>query len=306
LKYTLPNKNTGYAPEVFALLNALPDEKLFYEEHDLMHPFDVFSSVFEEVIDSGVRLTHDVLEAQRLSEIGEDIKHLDSQIRNGIFNFLFSSCNFLDGCQSIIKSLSSDSKKTSKANREFIKNIKSYNDYLRKLVNFIKHRHRVIRTVYGKWDTNIIVGYFVEGVVKKGSIGPDPEIHKNSNCAISLNRDIPYHLINLYSVSASLKVVIENVCGMTKQKYDIYDTKEEKLSDYINLVSTIPRKFFPDEMKMDWPEIKRKNGEGSVFELAIPSKRKPDNIKPHIINISLTSKVRSRSKSLVLPYFRPE
>lgn len=304
MKYSLPNKNKCFSPEVFDLLNALPDEDLSYENHDLMHPIDIYSAVFDEVIESGFRLTNDLLEIQKQFALGNSIEHLDSQIRNGIFNYLFCLANFLDGCQSIIKSLSEDSKKTAKVNKEFMKNIRSYNDHLRKIVNFIKHRHRVIRTVYAKWDENVIVGYFIEGVVSKNAVGPDPEIHKDSKCAISLNRDIPYHLINLYSVSASLKAVIENSGVINIPEYNNYVAQDEKLTDYINLVSSIPRHFFPDEIKMDWPEIKVKKGNSPLFELTIPSKRKPDNYRPHIMDISITSKVKSRSKTLVLPYFR--
>lgn len=194
MRYVLPSDTTVYVPEVVTLLRNLKEDSLCFEKHYLMHPLDVFHSVFDEVVDSGIRLSGDVASAQQLFKSEHELNTSDSQIRNGVFNFLFCIVNFLDGCQSIIKSLSEDPKVLSNAQRDFKKSIQTYNDHVRKVVNHIKHRHRAIRMIYGKWDRNLIVGYFVEGAVDRGTVGPDPDIHKNSNTAISLNRDLPYHL----------------------------------------------------------------------------------------------------------------
>jgi hypothetical protein len=306
MRYLLPNDTTAYAPPVVTLLRNLREESLCFEKHYLMHPLDVFHSVFEEVVDSGIRLSSDVADTQRLFEPERNANTSDSQIRNGVFNFLFCIANFLDGCQSIIKSLSEDPKVLSAAQGEFKQSIRTYNDHVRKLVNYIKHRHRTIRMIYGKWDRNLIVGYFIEGVVNRGAIGPDPDIHKDSNAAISLNRDLPYHLINIYGVSAALGSILRKYGAFGDSEEASRRSNDEYPIKFIRQVANLPRHFFPDEIKMAWPEVKIKGDNGTQFEFLLPSKRKPENNRPHPLSISLTSKVRSKSRTLVLPYFRTE
>ncbi len=305
MKYTLPTEKSGFAPEIISLLNALPDEKLFHQNYQLMHPCDVYSSVFEEAVESGYRLTKDVLELHEKKINGSSDSELDLSIKNGVFNFIFSMGNFLDGCQSIVKSLfdSTKSKGFTTASREFSSSIKQYNDHVRKSANYIKHRHRVIRTIYGAWDKNLITGYFIEGVVAKGVVGPEPDIHKGSNCAISLNRDIPYHLCNIFAVSAALENVVKNQFKINKTDINPYKNNDERMLKFIDAASRLPRTFFPDEIAMNCPEISFKAKSNSA-KILYPSNKKPTNMKPHDMKISLSSTMRSRSRTLKLPYFK--
>ncbi|MCS6232793.1 hypothetical protein G3488_18315 [Shewanella baltica] len=307
MKYILPTEKSGFAPEVIPLLNALPDDGLFHEKYQLMHPCDVYSSVFEEAVESGLKLTRDVLCMHEKKANGGSDNELDLSIKNGTFHFLFSMTNFLDGCQSIIKSLFEDtkSKDFTRANREFLSSIREYNDYVRKSVNYIKHRHRVVRTIYGSWEENLIIGYYIEGVVTKGMLGPDPDIHNESNCAISLNRDIPYHLCNIFSVSAVLASLVRNRFKLKLSDIKSYKNQDERILKFIDSASKLPRTYFPDELKMNWPEINLKS-ENQLAKIIYPSSRKPDNMRLHDMKISLSSTVRSRSRSLKLPYFGHE
>ncbi|MBE0403964.1 hypothetical protein [Halomonas citrativorans] len=307
MKYILPKKVAGYSPEVMVILNEIDDDVLFCDNYNLMHPYDVYCSVFEDAVESGIRLTRDVIEVHKRRVNGVSDSELDLSIKNGIFHFLFSMANFLDGCQSIIKSLfeNTKSKEFTKLSREFTNSIKEYNDYLRKSVNYIKHRHRVVRTVYGAWDNNLIVGYYIEGVVASGVLGPDPDIHNESNCAISLNRDIPYHLCNLFAVSAALASLVKRKLKNRNSDVIINNKQDDRVLKFIDYVSCLPRTFFPDELKMKWPEVCL-NAKNRSAKLLYPSDRKPENMKVHNMEISLSSTIRSRSRTLKLPYFGQE
>lgn len=269
-----------------------------------MHPCDVYSSVFEEAVESGLKLTKDVLELHEKKVNGSSDTELELSIKNGTFHFIFSMANFLDGCLSIVKSLfeNTKSKDFTKFNRQFVSAIKDYNDHIRKVVNYIKHRHRVMRPIYGSWSEGLIIGYYIEGVVAKGMLGPDPDIHEESNCAISLNRDIPYHLCNIYSVSAALASLVKERFKLKDSDIEPYKNQDARILKFIDTASQIPRTYFPDEIKKHWPEIILKPDNKSA-KIVCPSTRKPENMKPHIMDISLSSSVRSRSRSLKLPYF---
>lgn len=307
MKYILPIEKSGFAPEVISILNALSDDVLFHHNYQLMHPCDVYSSVFEEAVESGLKLVIDVLEMHKTKTEGGFDNELDISIKNRIFHFLFSMANFLDGCQSIVKSLFEDtkSKEFTKANREFLLSIKEYNDYVRKSVNYIKHRHRVIRTIYGSWERNLIIGYYIEGVVSKGMLGPDPDIHNESNCAISLNRDIPYHLCNIFAVSSALASLVRKRFKLNNSDVKPYKNQDERIFKFIDCTSKLPRTYFPDELKMKWPEVSLKT-ENNLAKIIYPSSKKPDNMKPHYMKMSLSSTIRSRSPSFKIPYFSQE
>ena len=308
MKYSLPTKLTGYYPEALATLINIDDTRVYSEDINLSHPSDIFLLTFSDVIDCAFRLAKraNIETIQRRES--HQYTHEDlNEIRFDILNLTFFAANFIEACQSIIKSLfPSDEQKNNftKAAREFKDMTKDYRRHVSNMINQIKHKHRRIRTFTYTWDNNIILGYFVEGLVGKDILGPDPEIHSEFNglkTGFSINRDLPYHLVNLYFVSACLNSIVTKYSKINKTEAKVLDGTD--ITRCLVEVSSLPSIFFPDEIRKDVPAVHAKD-RNRLFILELPSKRLINNKALHLATISVTSRIGLRNRSLVPPYFR--
>lgn len=301
MKYELPNKTSGYFPEALATLNSLPPE-FTKKELRLFHPADVFLFSFMDAIKCAKKLSEmlNIETEKRQKNTAYEPKNLE-EFEKEIFNLFFYSANFIEACQSIIKCLIDD-KKLTKASRRFNGMIIKYKSHTSTIINEIKHKHRRVRTFSSLWDENLIIGYYVEGLIAENVMGPDPLIHKDHNgvrTGKSLNLEIPYQIINIYFTSACLDSVIKEHLPITNEILNINEPKE--VSDCLTEAAKIPTLLLPNEFKGKIPSIKKKTNDG--FSLANPGHKNPENKKPHNMSISLSSRIGIKCKTLALPYF---
>lgn len=303
--YEHPKKDSGHFPEVLSILTNIHESCLFHEEHNLSHPGDLFLLTFNDVIECAHRLAKITnIEAKNyISSPSEGLSDLDP-IRIDIFNLLFYSSNFVESCQSIIKSLFKDGakdKKFTRAMRDFLDNTKSYREHTSKIVNLIKHQHRRIRPFTFAWDNYLIIGYFIEGLLAPTVLGPDPQVHKpfnKQNTGISINRDIAYHLVNIYHVSACLASVVKKYAKINNGSTP--SIPSDHIIECLSEVSLTPLLLLPDEFSKEIPVIyKHKNDK---FTLEMPSKKKPINEKPHPVSVSVNAKMGIVNRSFAPPY----
>ncbi|WP_141440427.1 hypothetical protein [Vreelandella titanicae] len=304
MKFQIPNKKTGYYPEVISLLKNMECSNSGYSELGLNHPADIFYFSFLDVIDSAKRLlerlSSDAL--KRKENHAYTPKNLEDY-RVDIFNLIFFSANFIEACQSILKSILHKNEKFTKASREFKDLTSSYRAHVSKIINEIKHKHRRVRPFSSSWDANLVIGYYIEGVLPGGTLGADPLIHDDFHgmrTGFSLNRNIPYHLINTYFVSRGLNGVLVKYSGLNSGECNNLDSNE--IMKCFEMLSDLPLLFFPDEIEMKVPSVKRNKVEG--FSLELPSSRKIENRRPHIMNISLSQRIGLQARSFSPPYFR--
>ncbi|MFE8726202.1 hypothetical protein [Aeromonas hydrophila] len=245
MKYMLPNKKGSYLPSIYEFLIGLEDEKLYFKEHGLLHPADIYIEVFDEVVRSGSVLL------KALDEMQHDFsKRKDENFHSLIFGFLFSISNYIDGCQSITKTFfQKGSDNIGKVNRSFKKQCDKYTDYVNSKVNYIKHRHRKLATCLFQWENEFIMAYFIAGIVDDNFIGPDPDLHEDPNCAISLNLDIPFHISNIYFLSASLEAILRNELKLKSKPNDRGNGRDqEKYRKFLSMAASLKRNLLPDEI----------------------------------------------------------
>ena len=308
MRYIIPSGSTGYFPEVLSVLMSLDDEKLFFEDKNLSHPTDLFLLAFNDVIECITNITEKLHQSTKETKITAKPPTNIGEFKILTFNLLFYTANFIEACQSIIKSLFKDggnNKEFTKAVRDFKESIKSYHDHTSKIINLIKHQHRRVCPFSATWSNNLIVGYFIEGLVAPATIGPDPQIHKNyKGCltGISLNYEINYHLANIYFCAYSLASIIKKYSPGktigTEIKTNIDDSAIKKCFE---LVSSIDLLLLPNEFLLPSPFLLKNND--NKYTIEMPGSLKPKNRKPHILNISLTSRIGIRNRSIALPYF---
>lgn len=307
IKFEVPTKTSGYLPHVINVLCSIDDELLFNEDKNLSHPADLFLIAFDDVIECAYRLAYRLNCAVHETNITSSTPNNLDDVRFDIFNLFFYTANFMEACQSIIKSLFKDGgndKNFIKAVREFNDNTKNYRDHTSKIINLIKHQHRRINPFTFQWNNNLIIGYFVAGLVEKDTIGPDPQVHKkynNMHTGISLNRDIPFHVANIYYASACLASVINKYLKIeddSKGKVFL----GEKTIKCLKEIAKIDLFFLPDECHAEIPVISEK--ENQHFLIEFPSKKKPKNKNSHTAEISVISRVGIRNRGFAMPYFR--
>jgi len=303
-KFIIPNSYSSFSPEAVSQLRSIGEDNLFYEEFFLHHPSDVFSAIFEECLESILYLNELVIQLLEKRNLIEDID-FKYKLKSAISNMLYSQANFIDGCGSIIKSIYGDNNSEyKKANRHFKDNFKHYNDHLLKIVNYRKHRHRKITLIFFSNDKYFIPGYFIEGVVSKHISGPDPDIHKDSNAAISLLRDIPYHIYHLYLISSCLSsYILKKFPKLEKEKISADNETNKRLIKLFSISSQLPSHFFPDELENIVPKIIF-DTKTQVGEILFNNESKPENSQLCKYQVSTSFTVGKFSRAIQLPYMK--
>ena len=302
MQLSLPTKKYGFYPEALGTLLAIEEENSFHGHLSLLHPADIFTSAIEQFAQSTLLLVRKVNEINS-RPISEDhiTVHEGNELAHLTQNLYLCADNFLNACRSILRCTSAETnKETTKLLRDFDSQVRIYNNAVSKTINYIKHRHRRIRTIYCTSGTFVVAGYFVEGVVEKGVLGPDPDIHEESDCAISFNRDIPFHIANMFLCAGI-------VGALGKKAYQIGHPspppshEDQTLQELFEQCAQLQYNFFDDEIDQeDHPRItKRQDGS---FMLSISKSNKASNTQPHLQNFRLNFRIAHKYRSFKIPY----
>jgi hypothetical protein len=279
-------------PAVYNCLSSLPDSVLQYKDHGLRHPLGIYNislgritRAFQDVLDENDKVYRALIKDDGSIDI--DIKVLLKSQQELLESFL---AHIDDGYQ-ILKSLHPASrleKSIPFADRwleqakhptvgNFKHLVKSYRDTFATIVNRIKHEHGRLRIVSMRNMLRLedpyqrIIGYFVEGIDKKGIVGPDPKIH-GSNRAISLHRDLRYHFVYLYVVDYFLMNAIINAIsstyGIQLLSTTYIDIPSIEMKTIAERISRLPFLFFFDEVSKPTPTVSISESDGDV-ELSI-------------------------------------
>jgi len=179
----------------------------------------------------------------------------------------------LDDCGTIIKCLSPDpnSKEHSRNQRKFKQAIKPYKNHIGKIVNHIKHNQGRLRPVKVSWPGNAVIGYFVEGPFGDNGVGPESSIHKDDHRGFSVNRDFPFHLCQVHSVSRNL---VQTLRGMSPELRAVKPLatleKQARWIDCLTEASGLDNYYFPWELNEPKPLI---NITSQAVRIEYPSKR---------------------------------
>jgi hypothetical protein len=260
-----------------------------------------------------VAKSHTLLDAiekanDTLPHINRDDAKWDEKILDATDHVLDAIMQHLDSFKGIICCFFEDcnSKPAQKMNRSFQNEIREYRSHVAKIVNLIKHKQRKLTAVLFHGPGLFNLGYYVEGVVGDGVIGPDPEVHEGSNVAISFNRDLPYHLCNLYFCSAALATHIRKIPNVNVGMSAGEPKVNESLVRLVKRIAILPMEYFPDEVKKPVPLVKFnpiRNTKDFKATLEYPSRR----IKARTFNRSCQIKISFRgdgnTRSFKMPYF---
>jgi hypothetical protein len=220
LSYTVAQRGNLY-PEAYNCLHSLPDIAIQHGDHGLRHPLGIYSISLQRVIQAfkDVLAENDKVYYAPLKEDGSIDFNTDLLLK-AQQELLDALMAHIDDCYHILKALYPASRRTKTKPEPFADKwleeakhptvarfkhlIKPYRDTFAPIVNRMKHEHGILRALLMRnFDQpqnaqQRIVGYFVEGVDKHGTVGPDIKIHGKAR-AISFHRDLRYHFVHLYN-----------------------------------------------------------------------------------------------------------
>lgn len=296
-------------PKAVAALRNLEGIPLYHSEQGMRHPLEIYVTTFGDVLEQTLSLMLLVNQASaELPYVGDKNPSWERKIVVATDHWLDSVVQHIDSCKGVLSCFYSkeDSKQQGKRISSFSNDIEQYRKQVATIVNLVKHKHRFLRIIYFHWIGGFVPGYFVEGVVEDGVLGPDPLVHASANTAISFNRDIPTQMCNLFFISS---VLAQHVYELTKHpaRFDKeYPYRDPNLVRVLKQVSIMPMTFFPDEIKKSIPFVKyQEEAKGTIRVLIeMPSKRMRPNAVPEGAGIATTWRIGEIAKSYKLPYFR--
>jgi hypothetical protein len=221
LSYSVAQHGNLY-PQVYNCLRSLPEIALHHSEHGLRHPLGIYSrslhrvtQAFQEVLNENDKIYQTPMDAK-----GE-CNFETSALLKAQQELLDAFMAHIDDCYQILKALYPVNRNQAKnvsrfADRwleqakhptvkQFKDHVMPYRETIAPIVNKIKHEHGrlcsiVVRNPFLLQDARArIAGYFIEGVDRNGTLGPDTKIH-GGNYAISIHRDLRYHFVHLYKM----------------------------------------------------------------------------------------------------------
>lgn len=179
----------------------------------------------------------------------------------------------MDDCESIIQCFYPrlQEREARKALAIYNKRVRYYRSHIGAVVNYLKHNQGQLRVIELSSPKACVIGYFVEGPVADGVVGPVPHIH-GGNTAFSLHRDMRMHICSLFAVSGALA---ESISDITKIELvtsnAATDGNSEAISKTLNAASLLPNTFFPDEINKIYPRLDA-GIQGVVIEMPSPNK----------------------------------
>lgn len=252
-------------PKAVRSLQNLSGVLTFHESYGVRHPYASYNVSLSAV---AKRLLC-ILEA--LSKTEHEARYLDVKNANWEVPLLEAADHMLDAlmehvddCGGIIRSFfpSADDKRFKKIFTEYKKSVEPYRKHIGGIVNYIKHNQGRLRSVSISWPDGSSLGYFIEGPVSSGGLGPVAQIHPTESTAFSFNRDIPFHICNIFAVGARLANALHSIDKRIVPA-DIQGEVETRDTDWrkaLILASNLSRTYFPDELSKSIPLVRVNNG----------------------------------------------
>jgi len=276
-------------------LQKLSDNEIYNKQRNLRHPIALYSKSLNTALKSLEELTN----ATRELLFSQENSVLETA-KEKTKSYLLDLFTHLEDCKAVLKTVypPEQEKELQKALRNFSSLIESFRKHIAIQANKIKHNQSEIRTITFHWSAGFSPGYFIESMLPNEVLGPDPEVHPQSNSAFSYAREIRKSICGIFFVSSALATAIREKTKKPINNQQRYSHPQiEKISEIIRLYFDF---YFPDEIHKPNPRVELKNSE---IKISYPSKIKPKAM-PQRVRIKTTLAGDGYTKSFALPYFK--
>lgn len=257
------------------LLSALPNSAAaFNTDHQLRPPLGIYNTSINlclERLETAVTL---ITAPELRDTFFSQTTPFERRIIEAYDAFLDAMMEHMEDCLSVMLTFFATTKERERhpAVKQYRKSVADYREHIGCVVNHIKHSQGRLRLCGIRSTRHFVLGYFVEGVDEKGTLGPAPQIHRNGNNAFSFHRDLRLHIGNLFLVSNALMVAVEEIAGASTV-LPMTATGNEGLTTILRTVSSLPKTVFRHELALDWPKITMvpSNGkQGPILKVEFP------------------------------------
>ena len=302
----------GLRPDVVELLSTIPLTASRHTELEVRPPAAAYNSSLQDVF-SAFSACLDVVDAfpQNTRWIRE-VQDWEREIVPRIERLLYKLAEHLEHCLHIATSLLPEGSSNRKDHRikVYESGVTSYKKHVAAVVNAIKHKQRRIRGIVMYEDDQYSLGYYIETVGTFGGLLdpvmlPDPTIHAHADTAFSINRDLRYHLSNVYLVGRHLGTAVAALSKVAPSGNPIrHADLDERIFAITRRVANLPSVFYPDELRKPVPSVgagEAESGERTVW-FEYPSIR----LHPTRLNgprISVSTLGDGTTRNAKLPYF---
>lgn len=253
---------TAALPAAACILHRCNPTKLFHESQMKRHPlaaYNVSTSAvmrrFGNVLDAIEAIKFDRT-SQLPINAGEDGVLLEATD-----HLLDALMEHMEDCEKIVGSFFEDP--THKANKKKIeqykKRVDPYRDFIGKLDNFIKHQQGRLRLITFYDSMRIFPGYYIEGLVEPGVVGPVPGIHPGGNSAFSYARDLRFHIASVFGVSRNLANFLTDLGVLLDPASLPPNTLPTAVvgtwADTLKRIASLAPVCYPDEVRKPFPGI---------------------------------------------------
>ena len=264
--------NGNFVLPARAVLSSL-SEQLMSRHHDLglRHPLGVYNTsiaVVTKRVDRVLSLLRVVVPEADSSDAGSPEEHVNELLESQEA-LLHGLMQHMDDCINILRGFTVDK-------RDFKKNhyvkayhlaVEEYRNHIGKVVGRIKHQQGRLCLLIAELKSISFTGYFVSVGLADGSVGPDPDIHKDGNTAFSFNRDLRYHICHVLLASGHLARAVDGLTGGGSS--EVTPAGEPGTTDSVLSVSDLAETYFPDEYKKPRPVFRLETPQDCTRRLVV-------------------------------------
>lgn len=301
-QHTSPEAAVPKAARLLQQLNGVPT---FESAYGARHPFGAYNVSLTGIARRLIAVVEALDHVQQQAQFLAGAKSIQNeQLLEAMDHLLDALMEHMDVCNGILRTFfaPADDKKFKIALSAFKASVEPYRKHIGTIDNYIKHNQGMLRSVHFRWPTGISFGYFVEGPVANGVLGPVALVHPGENTAFSFNRDLAYHLCNVFAVGAQLAHALHSVDRrlVVQTPLKIVDGRESDWTRALRLTAALPAIYFPDEISKPIPRIHV--SARKVF-IEYPALRFKVSGPPAGSQISLAFEGDGVTRSFKMPYF---
>ena len=255
------DKSHGVSPPILTYLASFPEGEFYYLAQGLRHPYGITSVALSRVWEAMSKATSLLGELHTEAAVRESVGETYLQVLRHQLELFYALESMEDSFKSLLKGMFKNNEVAQKNQhfREFMLRSKGFRDKLGRTVNAIKHDNCSLQPVmflnFEKGGFRVAPGFFVEGVLSDGAIGPSPKVHADGNSGFSLVRELRYYFVHAYFLAHWAEQAIRQIVG--PRMFPVVEkAAQEDLAESIARDLIASRLWmFPDEGLKKLPEI---------------------------------------------------
>ncbi len=293
-------------PTLVSTLRKCDNSILFHENYDARHPLGSYNLSLDKIC-KRANVLLDVLDNLKRETINDDFKSPQYQpLLEATDHLLDALMEHLDDCNGIHRSFfaDSESRQFKKSHSILKRGLEPYRAHIGNIVNYLKHNQGNLRFLVFYWPGMMVPGYYIEGPMSGGGLGPTKSIHSDGNSGFSFYRDLPFHICSIFAISNVLSERLHNI-NPGLEHLSEKDYPQDSHSEWHNLFSrtaALPKFYFPDEIYKPQPEVLLSDSEASLLFPHNPVAAQPIPNGARITSVMAGDGV---TRTFKLPYWTP-